>query len=46
MRTLLNGGEEADTAVALAREFDIDHAQALQDARTLVRQPRSSGLAS
>lgn len=46
VRTLLDGGEEADAAAALVREFDIDQAQAQQDVETLVRQLRSSGLAS
>ena len=46
VRTLLDGGEESDAAAALVREFDIDQAQALQDVETLVRQLRSSGLAS
>ncbi|GGN51644.1 hypothetical protein GCM10011579_007700 [Streptomyces albiflavescens] len=46
VRTLLDGGEEADAAAALVQEFDIDQAQALQDVGTLVRQLRSSGLAS
>ncbi|MFC7260702.1 MULTISPECIES: lasso peptide biosynthesis PqqD family chaperone [Streptomyces] len=46
VRTLLDGGEEADAAAALVQEFDIDQAQALQDVETLVRQLRSSGLAS
>ncbi|GAA3777622.1 hypothetical protein GCM10022403_010510 [Streptomyces coacervatus] len=46
VRTLLAGAEEADAAAALAQEFDIDQAQALQDVETLVRQLRSSGLAS
>ncbi|MFE7900228.1 lasso peptide biosynthesis PqqD family chaperone [Streptomyces sp. NPDC057424] len=46
VRTLLDGGEEADAAAALVREFDIDQAQALQDVETLVRDLRESGLAS
>jgi hypothetical protein len=46
VRTLLDGGEEADAAAALVREFDIDQAQALRDVETLVGQLRSSGLAS
>ncbi|MEU1917878.1 lasso peptide biosynthesis PqqD family chaperone [Streptomyces massasporeus] len=46
VRTLLDGGEEADAAAALVREFDIDQAQALQDVETLVRELRESGLAS
>lgn len=46
VRTLLDGGEESDAAAALVREFDIDQAQAQQDVETLVRQLRSSGLAS
>ncbi|MET8131688.1 lasso peptide biosynthesis PqqD family chaperone [Streptomyces sp. NPDC054766] len=45
VRTLLDGGEEADAAAALIREFDIDQKQALQDVGTLVRQLRDSGLA-
>ncbi|MER7481932.1 lasso peptide biosynthesis PqqD family chaperone [Streptomyces sp. NPDC126510] len=46
VRTLLDGGEEADAAAALVREFDIDRSQALQDVETLVRELRASGLAS
>ncbi|MGW3118239.1 lasso peptide biosynthesis PqqD family chaperone [Streptomyces sp. NPDC001107] len=46
VRTLLDGGEEADAAAALAQEFDIDKAQAQQDVETLVRELRDSGLAS
>lgn len=46
VRTLLDGGEEADAAAALVQEFDIDQAQALQDVETLVRELRDSGLAS
>ncbi|MEU1105641.1 lasso peptide biosynthesis PqqD family chaperone [Streptomyces tibetensis] len=46
VRTLLDGGEEADAAAALVREFDIDRSQALQDVETLVRELRESGLAS
>ncbi|MEU4467693.1 lasso peptide biosynthesis PqqD family chaperone [Streptomyces sp. NPDC024017] len=46
VRTLLDGGEEADAVAALVREFDIDRAQALQDVETLVRELRESGLAS
>ncbi|EFL30391.1 conserved hypothetical protein [Streptomyces viridochromogenes DSM 40736] len=46
VRTLLDGGEEAEAAAALVREFDIDQAQALRDVETLVRELRGSGLAS
>ena len=46
VRTLLDGGEEADAADALVREFDIDRAQASRDVEALVEQLRSSGLAS
>ncbi|GAA4312981.1 hypothetical protein GCM10023086_33740 [Streptomyces venetus] len=46
VRTLLDGGEEADAAAALVREFDIDRAQALRDVEALVRELRGSGLAS
>ncbi|MFG2132947.1 lasso peptide biosynthesis PqqD family chaperone [Streptomyces sp. NPDC048751] len=46
VRTLLDGGEEADAAAALVREFDIDRDQALRDVETLVGQLRGSGLAS
>ncbi|MES9523524.1 lasso peptide biosynthesis PqqD family chaperone [Streptomyces capoamus] len=46
LRTLLDGGEEADAAAALVREFDIDQAQAVLDVETLVRELRQSGLAS
>lgn len=46
VRTLLDGGDEADAAAAVAEEFDIDRTQAQQDVEALVRQLRSSGLAS
>ncbi|MBL1083894.1 lasso peptide biosynthesis PqqD family chaperone [Streptomyces actinomycinicus] len=46
VRTLLDGGEETDAAAALAREFDVDRAQARLDVETLVRELRNSGLAS
>ncbi|EST27551.1 lasso peptide biosynthesis PqqD family chaperone [Streptomyces roseochromogenus] len=46
VRTLFEGGEEADAAAALVQEFDIDEAQALRDVEALVRQLRDSGLAS
>ncbi|MGW2638417.1 lasso peptide biosynthesis PqqD family chaperone [Streptomyces sp. NPDC001348] len=46
VRTLLDGGETADAAAALVREFDIDQAQARRDVETLVRELRASGLAS
>lgn len=46
VRTLLNGGEEADAAAALVREFDIDRAQAQQDVEVLVGHLREAGLAS
>lgn len=46
VRTLLDGGEEADAAAALVREFDIDRAQALRDVETLVGQLRGAELAS
>ncbi|MFF4399697.1 lasso peptide biosynthesis PqqD family chaperone [Streptomyces sp. NPDC001480] len=46
VRTLLDGGEAADAAAALVREFDIDLAQALTDVETLVRQLRGAELAS
>ncbi|MEU6278276.1 lasso peptide biosynthesis PqqD family chaperone [Streptomyces sp. Li-HN-5-11] len=46
VRTLLDGGEEADAAAAVAEQFDVDRAQAQQDVEALVRQLRSSGLAS
>ncbi|MFF3336294.1 lasso peptide biosynthesis PqqD family chaperone [Streptomyces sp. NPDC002888] len=46
VRTLIDGGDEADAAAALVREFDIDRAQALRDVETLVEQLRGSGLAS
>ena len=46
VRTLLDGGEEAEAAAALVREFDIDQARALQDVESLVRELRSSGLVS
>ncbi|MEV6738031.1 lasso peptide biosynthesis PqqD family chaperone [Streptomyces sp. NPDC051104] len=46
VRTLLDGGEEADAAAAPVQEFDIDRAQAMRDVEALVEQLRSSGLAS
>ncbi|MEY9995571.1 hypothetical protein ABIE67_007603 [Streptomyces sp. V4I8] len=46
VRTLLDGGEEADAAAALVREFDIDRAQAQQDVEALVGHLREAGLAS
>lgn len=46
VRTLLDGGEEADAAAALVREFGIDQTRARQDVDTLVGQLRDSGLAS
>jgi hypothetical protein len=46
VRTLLDGGEEADAVAALVREFDIDETHALRDVEALVRQLRGSGLAS
>ncbi|MFE9022644.1 lasso peptide biosynthesis PqqD family chaperone [Streptomyces sp. NPDC007808] len=46
VRTLLDGGEEADAAAALVREFDIDRAQAQQDVEALVANLREAGLAS
>ena len=46
VRTLLDGGEEADAAAALVREFDIDRAQALKDVEVLVGHLREAGLAS
>ncbi|MHC3474736.1 lasso peptide biosynthesis PqqD family chaperone [Streptomyces sp. 7R007] len=46
VRTLLDGGDEADATAALVREFDICQAQAQDDVDTLVRQLRTAGLAS
>ena len=46
VRTLLDGGEEADAASALVREFDIDRAQAQRDVELLVGNLREAGLAS
>ncbi|MFD0437485.1 lasso peptide biosynthesis PqqD family chaperone [Streptomyces chartreusis] len=46
VRTLLDGGEEADATAALAREFDIDRAQAQRDVEALVGNLREAGLAS
>ncbi|MET9393626.1 lasso peptide biosynthesis PqqD family chaperone [Streptomyces sp. NPDC006624] len=46
VRTLLDGGEEADAAAALVREFDIDQGQAQRDVETLVRELRGAGLVS
>ncbi|MET7290786.1 lasso peptide biosynthesis PqqD family chaperone [Streptomyces griseoloalbus] len=46
VRTLLDGGEAADAAAALVREFDIERAQALRDVEALVGNLREAGLAS
>ncbi|MFE4574515.1 lasso peptide biosynthesis PqqD family chaperone [Streptomyces chartreusis] len=46
VRTLLDGGEEADATAALVREFDIDRAQAQRDVEVLVGNLREAGLAS
>ncbi|MEU1252769.1 lasso peptide biosynthesis PqqD family chaperone [Streptomyces chartreusis] len=46
VRTLLDGGEEADATAALVREFDIDRAQAQRDVELLVGNLREAGLAS
>lgn len=46
VRTLLDGGEAADAAAALVREFDIERAQALRDVEALVGDLREAGLAS
>jgi len=46
VRTLLDGGEQADAVPALVRECDIDETHALRDVEALVRQLRGSGLAS
>ncbi|MFF6809597.1 lasso peptide biosynthesis PqqD family chaperone [Streptomyces sp. NPDC012403] len=46
VRTLMDGGEVADAAAVLVREFDIERAQALRDVEALVRDLREAGLAS
>lgn len=46
VRALLDGGEIADAAAALVREFDIDTTQALRDVQALVGDLREAGLAS
>jgi hypothetical protein len=46
VKTLLEGGEEADAVDALVTEFDINRRQAAQDVATLVQELRVSGLAS
>lgn len=46
LRTLLDGGDEADAAKALIAAFDISLAQAERDVRELTARLRSSGLAS
>jgi hypothetical protein len=46
VRTLLDGGEAADAAAALVREFDIGRAQALRDVEALLGDLREAGLAS
>ncbi|MEU7472677.1 lasso peptide biosynthesis PqqD family chaperone [Streptomyces sp. NPDC044984] len=46
VRTLMDGGEIADAAAVLVREFDIERPQALRDVEALVRDLREAGLAS
>ncbi|WP_424867074.1 lasso peptide biosynthesis PqqD family chaperone [Streptomyces sp. SAI-229] len=46
VRTLMDGGEAADAAAVLVREFDIERAQALRDVEALVRDLREAGLVS
>ncbi|MEZ3180945.1 lasso peptide biosynthesis PqqD family chaperone [Streptomyces pimonensis] len=46
VRTLLDGGEVADAAAALVREFDVERAQALRDVEALVGDLCAAGLAS
>ncbi|UQA92318.1 lasso peptide biosynthesis PqqD family chaperone [Streptomyces halobius] len=44
VRTLLEGGEEADAVDAVIAEFDIDRSQATQDVAALIESLRTSGL--
>ena len=46
VRTLLDGGEVADAAAVLVREFDIERAQALRDVEALVGDLREAVLVS
>ncbi|MFF7110835.1 lasso peptide biosynthesis PqqD family chaperone [Streptomyces albogriseolus] len=46
VRALLDGGEAADAAAALVREFDIEPTRALRDVEALVGDLREAGLAS
>lgn len=46
VRTLLDGGDEAEAVAALLTEFDIGRDRAEQDVTALVRELRDSGLAS
>lgn len=46
VKMLMAGRDEADAVTAITDEFDIDLAQARQDVDALVRQLRTSGLAT
>ncbi|MFF3484195.1 lasso peptide biosynthesis PqqD family chaperone [Streptomyces sp. NPDC002701] len=46
VKMLMAGRDEADAVTAVTNEFDIDLAQARQDVDALVRQLRTSGLAT
>ncbi|GGU33493.1 lasso peptide biosynthesis PqqD family chaperone [Streptomyces violascens] len=46
LRTLLDGGDEADAAKVLVAAFDTSPSQAAHDVGELTAQLRSSGLAS
>ncbi|MFF5718253.1 lasso peptide biosynthesis PqqD family chaperone [Streptomyces buecherae] len=46
VRTLMEGGDEADAVAAVTAAFDVDPDRARQDVDALVRELRASGLAA
>lgn len=46
VRTLMEGGEEADAVDAVVAEFAVGHAQAAADVAALIAQLREAGLAA
>ncbi|MEU3960359.1 lasso peptide biosynthesis PqqD family chaperone [Streptomyces buecherae] len=46
VRTLMEGGDEADAVTAVTTAFDVDPDQARRDVDALVRELRASGLAA
>lgn len=44
VRTLMEGGEEADGVEAVVAEFAVGHAQAAKDVAALIAQLREAGL--